>query len=49
MIETDKKLTMHIFRHAYFNILGNKIPTLGYQANFIHNDIDSILDSVVNF
>jgi len=62
-IESDKKLTMHIARHTFGNISGDKIPiqmlqklyrhssittTIGYQANFIHKDADSALDSVIN-
>lgn len=60
----DKKLTMHIARHTFGNISGDKIPiqmlqklyrhssvttTIGYQANFIHKDADTALDSVINF
>ncbi|MGC4100848.1 phage integrase SAM-like domain-containing protein [Ferruginibacter sp.] len=60
----NKKLTMHIARHTFGNISGDKIPiqmlqklyrhssvttTIGYQANFIHKDADSALDSVINF
>jgi len=58
-----KKLTMHIARHTFGNISGERIPvqmlqrlyrhssittTIAYQANFIHKDADSALDSVVN-
>ncbi len=60
----EKKLTMHIARHTFGNISGDKISiqmlqklyrhshvttTIGYQANFIHKDTDSALDSVINF
>lgn len=60
----EKKLTMHIARHTFGNLSGDKIPiqmlqklyrhssvttTIGYQANFIHKDADSALDSVINF
>jgi integrase/recombinase XerD len=62
--EITKKLSMHISRHSFGNIAGNKIPpqalqklyrhsdiktTIGYQANFIHQDVDDALDSVINF
>lgn len=58
----EKKLTMHIARHTFGNISGDKIPvqmlqklyrhtdiktTIGYQANFIHNDVDEALNSVI--
>lgn len=64
LIETDKKLTMHIARHTFGNISGEKIPiqmlqklyrhssittTIGYQANFIHKDIDDSLNNVIRF
>ena len=63
LIETDKKLTMHIARHTFGNISGEKIPiqmlqklyrhssittTIGYQANFIHKDIDQALQEVIS-
>lgn len=59
-----KPLTMHIARHSFGNISGDKIPlqmlqklyrhtdiktTIGYQANFIHQDVDEALDAVMNF
>jgi integrase len=58
----EKKLTMHIARHSFGNISGEKIPiqmlqklyrhssittTIGYQANFIHKDVDEALNAVV--
>lgn len=60
--EIDKPLTMHIARHSFGNISGDKIPvqmlqklyrhtdiktTIGYQANFIHSDVDNALDAVI--
>lgn len=62
--EITKKVTMHIARHSFGNISGDKIPiqmlqklyrhssittTIMYQSNFIHNDTDEALDSVINF
>jgi len=59
-----KKLTMHVARHTFGNLSGDKIPiqmlqklyrhssittTIGYQSNFINQDTDSALDSVLNF
>ncbi|GMN11584.1 site-specific integrase [Croceitalea sp. MTPC9] len=59
-----KKVTMHIARHSFGNIAGDRIhplmlqklyrhsdlkTTINYQANFIHKEADSALDSVVNF
>ncbi|MCT8340614.1 tyrosine-type recombinase/integrase [Flavobacteriaceae bacterium TK19130] len=59
-----KNISMHIARHSFANISGDKIPiqmlqklyrhssvttTIRYQANFIHNDADDALDTVVNF
>lgn len=64
LAKIEKKLTMHIARHTFGNISGDKISiqmlqklyrhshvttTIGYQANFIHKDADSALDSVINF
>lgn len=58
----DKKLTMHISRHTFGNISGDKIPiqmlqklyrhtdiktTMGYQANFVHKDVDDALEAVI--
>lgn len=58
----DKPLTMHIARHTFGNISGDKIPiqllqklyrhshittTIGYQANFIHKDVDEALETVI--
>jgi integrase len=57
-----KPLTMHIPRHTFGNISGDKIPiqmlqklyrhtdiktTIGYQANFIHKDVDEALEAVI--
>ncbi|MES2479412.1 MAG: site-specific integrase [Bacteroidota bacterium] len=59
-----KKLTMHIARHSFGNLSGNKIPiqmlqklyrhsnvstTIGYQSNFIHEEADDALNSVIDF
>ena len=60
----DKKLTMHIARHTFGNLSGDKIPiqllqklyrhtsittTIGYQSNFINQDTDEALDSVMTY
>jgi integrase/recombinase XerD len=57
-----KPLTMHIARHTFGNISGDRIPvqmlqklyrhtdiktTIGYQANFIHKDVDEALAAVI--
>lgn len=62
--EINKKMSMHISRHSFGNIAGDKISpqalqklyrhsdiktTIGYQSNFIHQDVDDALDSVINF
>jgi len=62
--DIKKPLTMHIARHTFGNISGDRIPvqmlqklyrhtdiktTIGYQANFIHADVDKALGSVINF
>jgi site-specific recombinase XerD len=59
-----KKLSMHISRHTFGQIAGDKISpqqlqklyrhsdlktTIGYQANFIHKDVDGALESVLDF
>ena len=59
----SKPLTMHISRHTFGNISGDKIPiqmlqklyrhsdiktTIGYQSNFIHQDVDDALETVIN-
>jgi len=59
-----KNLSMHIARHSFGNLSGDKIPiqmlqklyrhssvttTIRYQSNFIHQDTDDALDSVVDF
>jgi site-specific recombinase XerD len=59
-----KNISMHIARHSFGNLSGDKIPiqmlqklyrhssvttTIRYQANFIHQDTDDALDSVVEF
>ncbi|KAK6027240.1 site-specific recombinase, phage integrase family [Ostertagia ostertagi] len=61
--EITTPLTMHISRHTFGNISGDKIPvqmlqklyrhssittTIGYQANFIHQDTDDALNAVIN-
>ncbi|OSZ79037.1 integrase [Chitinophagaceae bacterium IBVUCB1] len=58
----SKPLTMHIARHTFGNISGDRIPiqmlqklyrhtdiktTIGYQANFIHKDVDEALEAVL--
>lgn len=63
-VKLTKALTMHIARHTFGHISGNKIPvqvlkdlyrhtdiktTMGYQANFIHEQADNALDTVVSF
>jgi integrase len=63
-VKITKPLTMHIARHSFGHISGNKIPvqvlkdlyrhtdiktTMGYQANFIHEEADNALDAVVGF
>lgn len=60
--KVTKPLTMHIARHTFGNISGDRIPiqmlqklyrhtdiktTIGYQANFIHKDVDEALDAVI--
>lgn len=57
-----KPLSMHISRHTFGNISGDKIPiqmlqklyrhtdiktTIGYQASFIHRDVDEALEAVI--
>lgn len=59
----DKKLTMHIARHTFGNLSGDRIPiqllqklyrhtsittTIGYQSNFINQETDDALESVIN-
>ena len=59
-----KKLSMHISRHTFGQIAGDKISpqvlqklyrhsdlktTIGYQANFIHAEVDDALNSVIDF
>lgn len=63
-IGIDKNLTMHISRHTFGQIAGDKIApqllqklyrhtdlktTIGYQSNFIHNDVDDALTEILNF
>ena len=60
----EKNLSMHIARHTFGNIAGDKIPvqmlqklyrhssiltTIGYQANFIHQESDDAIDAVTSF
>lgn len=55
---------MHIARHTFGNIAGDKIPvqmlqklyrhssiltTIGYQANFMHQESDDAIDAVTKF
>lgn len=63
-LEIDKTLTMHISRHSFGQIAGDKIApqllqklyrhsdlttTIGYQANFIHKDVDGALSEILDF
>ncbi len=63
-LEIDKKVTMHISRHTFGQIAGDKIApqllqklyrhsdlktTIGYQSNFIHNDVDGALSDILDF
>lgn len=60
----NKKLTMHIARHSFGNISGDKIPvqilqklyrhssittTMMYQSNFMTQETDKALNSIVTF
>jgi site-specific recombinase XerD len=60
----EKNITMHISRHTFGNLAGDKISpqllqklyrhsdlktTIGYQANFINQDVDSALEAVLRF
>ncbi len=60
----EKNITMHISRHTFGNLAGDKISpqllqklyrhsdlktTIGYQANFINQDVDSALEAVLKF
>ncbi|MEM7085249.1 MAG: site-specific integrase [Bacteroidota bacterium] len=64
MCNIDVPLSMHIARHTFGNISGNKIPirtlqrlyrhsnvttTINYQQNFVHDEMDEALESVINF
>lgn len=55
---------MHIARHTFGNLSGDRIPiqllqklyrhtsittTIGYQSNFINQDTDEALNSVIQF
>ena len=63
-LDINKKVTMHISRHSFGQIAGDKIPpqllqklyrhsdlktTIGYQASFIHKDVDGALSDILNF
>lgn len=63
-LEIEKKLTMHIARHSFGNISGDKIPiqllqklyrhssvttTMMYQSNFMTNQTDKALNTVLDF
>ncbi|MGZ4055110.1 MAG: phage integrase SAM-like domain-containing protein [Bacteroidia bacterium] len=63
-LKIDKKVTMHISRHTFGQIAGDKIApqllqklyrhsdlktTIGYQANFIHKDVDGALSNILDF
>lgn len=60
----EKRMSMHISRHTFGQIAGDKISpqllqklyrhsdlktTIGYQSNFIHNDVDEALSDVLDF
>ena len=63
-LEIEKKLTMHIARHSFGNISGDRIPiqllqklyrhssvttTMMYQSNFMTNQTDKALNTVLDF
>jgi integrase/recombinase XerD len=63
-LKINKKMTMHISRHSFGQIAGDKIApqllqklyrhsdlktTIGYQANFIHKDVDGALSDILDF
>ena len=63
-LDIEKKLTMHIARHSFGNISGDRIPiqllqklyrhssvttTMMYQSNFMTNQTDKALNTVLDF
>ncbi len=49
LIETDKKLTMHIARHTFGNISGDKIPIQMLQKLYRHSSITTTIGYQANF
>jgi len=64
ILDINKKLTMHIARHTFGSLSGDRIPiqllqklyrhtsittTIGYQSNFINQETDNALDSVLTY
>lgn len=48
-IKTDKKLTMHIARHTFGNISGDKIPIQMLQKLYRHSSITTTIGYQANF
>jgi integrase len=48
-IETDKKLTMHIARHTFGNISGDRIPIQMLQKLYRHTSITTTIGYQANF
>lgn len=49
LIELDKPLTMHIARHSFGNISGDRIPIQVLQRLYRHSDITTTIDYQRNF
>ena len=49
LIKTDKKLTMHISRHTFGNISGDKIPIQMLQKLYRHTSITTTIGYQANF
>jgi len=49
LIKTDKKLTMHIARHTFGNISGDKIPIQMLQKLYRHTSITTTIGYQANF
>jgi integrase/recombinase XerD len=49
MIEVEKKLTMHIARHTFGNISGDKIPIQMLQKLYRHSSITTTIGYQANF
>lgn len=49
LIETDKKLTMHIARHTFGNISGERIPIQMLQKLYRHSSITTTIGYQANF